>query len=102
MPCNVMNKAEEFVYIFNDAGVEAVICLDLLCGMIDGLKSKTKIKQIISVHPADISDADGWIPPILAGKKTDVPNTLDFSALLEKYPPAPPKISVSPKRTPRL
>lgn len=98
VPCNVMFKAEEFIYILNDAGVEIVFCLDLLCGVIEGIKAKTKVKQIISVHPADISDAGGWIPPLLAGKKMDLPNTLDFTSLIEKYPPAPLKISINPRK----
>ncbi len=102
VPCNVMLKQDELEYIFNDAGVEIVVAIDLLCPVIEAIKTRTKIKKIISVHVADISAEGGWIPPILSGPKNEVPGALDFSVLVEKYRPDPPKIAVNQKEDPAL
>ncbi|HOD27739.1 MAG TPA: AMP-binding protein [Syntrophales bacterium] len=97
VPCNVMLKSEELIYILNDAGVETVVCIDLLCPIVQMVQEKTKIKTLIAVHCRDISAADGWIPPLLMGEKKTVPNTLDFAAILEKYPPQPPDVTIDPQ-----
>lgn len=97
VPCNVMSTPADLTYIFNDAGVEVVLCLDLLCPGIEGIKDKTHVRQLISVHPADISLPQGWIPALLAGQKTTIPGTLDFTSLLEKYKPARPSLKFKPK-----
>jgi long-chain acyl-CoA synthetase len=102
VPCNVMLKQDELEYIYNDAGVEVVVAIDLLCPVVEAIKPRTKIKKIISVHVKDISAEGGWIPPILSGPKSEVPGALDFEALVRKYPPDPPKIPINQKEDPAL
>lgn len=95
VPVNVMLQADEMAYIFQDAGVEVVVCLDLLCPVIEMIKGKTDIRQIVSVHPTDGAEPEAWIPPLLSAPKKAVPHALDFTGLLDDYPPRPPEISLN-------
>ncbi|MGB9904277.1 MAG: class I adenylate-forming enzyme family protein [Desulfotomaculales bacterium] len=94
VPCNVMLKGEELAYILEDAGAAVVICLDVFYPLLAGVRKKTKIRQVISVHLADFSAPDGWVPPPFRKEKEEFPDVLDFRALLEKYPPAPPSLAL--------
>lgn len=97
VPLNVLLKQEELTYIFNDAGIETVIAVDLLCPLIEMLKADTSVKDIISVHPKDISKPDSWVPPILSGEKQKMKDIPDFSELVERQKSDVPEISIDPK-----
>jgi long-chain acyl-CoA synthetase len=102
VPANVMLKQEEMAYIYGDAGVEVVVAVDLLCPVVEAIKPQTKIKTIISVHVKDISSPDGWVPPILAGQKNEVPGALDFSDLVSASSPEPPAVAIDQENDPAL
>lgn len=95
VPCNVMSKDDEFTYILNDSGATVVICLDLLCPTMHRIKQRTGIRRIISVHVADISAEDGWLPPLLKLPKQPTPGTLDLDELLKETYPNPPAVTVN-------
>jgi len=97
VPCNVMSTPADLTYIFNDAGVAVVLCLDLLCPSIQNIKANTGIRQVISVHPLDISGPGGWIPALLSGPKTSTPECPDFTSLLERYKPGRPRLKFNPR-----
>lgn len=95
VPCNVMFKQDEFMYILNDSGAQTIICLDLLCPVIDAIKINTGLRQIISVHLPDFSAADAWVPPILKAEKREVPGAIDFTDIIEQSPPRPPQVAIN-------
>ncbi|MBN2283763.1 MAG: AMP-binding protein [Deltaproteobacteria bacterium] len=97
VPCNVMFQDNEMSYILNDSGAQTVICLDLLCPLIDRIKGRTGLRHVISVYIRDFSGPDGWVPPILTSEKQSIPGTVDFMELLESYPPTPPAVTVNSK-----
>jgi long-chain acyl-CoA synthetase len=95
VPCNVMFKQDEFIYILNDSGANTVICLDLLCPVIEQIKCKTGLRQVISVHLKDFSGPDAWIPLLVQNEKQPVPGAIDMMELLEKTPPRPPQVGIN-------
>ncbi len=98
VPCNVMLKGHELAYLFNDAGIEVVVCLDLLCPLVGAIKGQTNVKRIISVHVLDMSEPGAWVPPMLRAQKKEIPGTLDFQVLLDTYTPEVPAVSIDPRK----
>ncbi|MEW6275807.1 MAG: long-chain fatty acid--CoA ligase [Bacillota bacterium] len=97
VPCNVMLKGEELAYIITDAGAETVICLDVFFPLFAGIKDKTNLRRIISVHLADFAEPDAWLPPPFHREKGDLPGALDFTSLLAGTPSQPPPVQLDPR-----
>lgn len=56
VPVNVMYKADELLYIFQDAGVDMLITLDLFYGEVEKITSKVNFKKIV------ITGIDDFLP----------------------------------------
>ena len=56
VPANLMFEPDELTYLLNDSGTQGIIFLDIFYPLIQKVKGSTGLRQIISVHLADISE----------------------------------------------
>ncbi|MGQ9531962.1 MAG: class I adenylate-forming enzyme family protein [Desulfotomaculales bacterium] len=97
VPCSVMLKAEELAYILNDAGARVMICLDVFHPLVQSIRHRTAVEEVITVHLEDISTPGAWVPPVFRVPKEKREGARDFTELLSQYPPAPPAVSLDPR-----
>jgi len=97
VPANLMSKAGELIYSLNDSGAQVIIFLDIFYPLVQKVKGKTGLRQIISVHLADISEPGCWIPPMMNPEKKAFPDAVDLMDLIRDYPPYPPAVSINPR-----
>jgi long-chain acyl-CoA synthetase len=84
---NPLYREREVEYQLEDSGAQTIVTLDSLYPTITKSKQKTKLKNVI------VTGKDEY-----CYKKTraiDVPNTIDFQALLEKEPSNPPNVKLN-------
>ncbi|GBC59511.1 long-chain fatty acid--CoA ligase [Desulfonema ishimotonii] len=99
---NPLYSDRELDHQFNDSGAKALVTLDLLGNRMIDLRPKTRIKQIIYTTLGDyLPFPKNLIFPLIAKKKklaADVrpaENVYKWKAVLEKYPPEPPKTDIT-------
>ena len=95
-------RERELQHQINDSGAETLIYLDLLHPVVDKIRAKTKLKNLIA---ANISEYLPTAKRIIGGLLRAVPthkipsNTgiHHFKQLLESEPPNPPDVKIDPK-----
>lgn len=97
VPCNVMMKGEELVYILNDSGVGTVICLDLLYPLLRAVIGQTQVKKVITVHIRDFQAKGSWVPPMLDQHKMTFPEAVDLMEILGREVAVPVKPEINPR-----
>lgn len=95
--CNPLYKARELEYQLNDAGVETLVSMDTLYPIIQEIRGRTKLRNVITTSPRD------YLPPLLrllaplkGVKSHDCPGALDFLSLMRKYGPTLKPVDVRP------
>ncbi|MCL5289861.1 MAG: AMP-binding protein [Firmicutes bacterium] len=96
VPFNVMYKEKEIEYQLNDSGCKTIIALDSFCPIIERVKEKTLITNIVLTNLKDFAGEDKIIPPIFAADKKVLANTYDFNALLNSYKPVSLSLDINP------
>jgi len=92
----------EVEHQFNDSGAETVIILSLFYPVVKGVQAKTKVKNVIVTNIKEhLGGMDRLLFTLLMEKKEGhrvelAEGDLWLKDLLERYPPDPPMIDVSP------
>lgn len=103
---NPLYTDRELEHQFNDSKATVLITLDLLCSRMIDLRNKTGIKQIVYTSIGDyLPFPKNLLFPLVAKKKglaaqvkpTD--NLFKWKDMINKYPPDPPKVTISPDDT---
>jgi len=96
--CSPLYKGRELEHQLNDAGVETLIAMDTLYPIVQEIKERTKLRNVITTSPRD------YLPPLLrllaplkGVKSHKCPGALDFLSLMNKYPPGPKAVVVKPE-----
>jgi long-chain acyl-CoA synthetase len=89
VPIVPLLKAPEVENQFNQSGAEVVICLDEWLPLIDSVKDKTRLSEIIITSRQDYSPEETAQPQEVAG-------TRHLRKLIAEYDAAPPIMEVSP------
>ncbi|MGO9020614.1 MAG: class I adenylate-forming enzyme family protein [Syntrophobacteraceae bacterium] len=97
VPVNTMFKADELTYVLNDSGAQIIIFLDAFYPFIKKVKGSTGLRHIISVHLADISEPESWVPSTMNPENTRLPDAIDFMSCINDYPAYPPTVSINSK-----
>lgn len=94
--CSPLYKARELEHQLNDAGVETLVAMDTLYPIIQEIKVRTKLRNVITTSPRD------YLPPLLRTlsplkgvKSHKCPGALDFLTLMKKYGPTPKPVEVN-------
>jgi long-chain acyl-CoA synthetase len=90
VPCSVMHKADDLIYEIGDSGAETVICGEGSLELVNSIKDKTKIKNIILTSLMDYS--------LEKPELKQVPGTYQFRDLIASHEPKPPEVEINPMK----
>ncbi len=93
-PINVMYRERELEYQLNDSGAETIIALNSFYHLIEKVKGKTRLRNIILTSLEDFAASDAYIPPLYVTRKNHVEGTYDFVKFLDNAPPMAPEIEI--------
>ena len=88
VPCSVMHKAADLVYEIGESGAETVICSDMSLEMVNSIREKTGINNVIVSSLMDYSSQEPE-----PEKQQDV---YQFRELVESHEPEPPDVDIDP------
>ena len=89
VPCSLLHTARELEYELGEAKVETIIILDSQLEIINQIKSKTKLRNIIITNLHDYTERE--VPPVY------LPGTYQFRQLIAESEPKPPEVEINPK-----
>ena len=88
VPCSPLHKAADLIYEIGDSGAETVICCDESLELVDSIKDRTKIKNIILTSVMDYS--------LEKPELKQIPGTYQFRDLIANHEPKPPEVDINP------
>lgn len=89
VPSSPLLKAPELIRQVRDSGAETIICLDMYLDMVNSVKDKTKLKNIIVTSSEDYSPAE-------SAEINETPGTYDLRKLIADHEPKAPKVEINP------
>jgi long-chain acyl-CoA synthetase len=89
IPCSVLHKERDLEHEIGSPEAETVVCIEDNLDMLNAVKDKTKLKNIIVTSFEDY----GENPPELK----EIPGTIQFRKLVDENEPNPPDITIDPK-----
>jgi len=91
VPITPLAKEAELEHVFNESSAEIIITLDVHLDLINSIKCKTKLREIIISSLDDYStDAEPEIK--------EIPGTHNFTSLLNQYEANPPELEIDPEK----
>ena len=89
VPSSPLLKAPELIRQARDSGAETIFCLDENLDLIDSVKEKTGLKNIIVTSVKDYS-------PAQSQAMTEIPGTYSFRKLIADHDPQAPEVEIDP------
>ena len=90
VPCSLMHKGADLTYEIGESGAETVICTEMSLGLVDSIKDKTKVKNIIVTSIMDYSSEQPALERL--------PGTYQFRDLIAGHEPKPPDVDIDPMK----
>jgi len=90
VPCSVMHKAADLTYEIGESGAETVICTEMSLELVNSIRDKTRIKNVIVTSMMDYSSEESPVKQ-LAG-------AYQFRDLIASHEPEPPDIDIDPMK----
>jgi len=88
VPCSVLHRAADLIYEIGDSGAETVICTEMSLELVNSIKDKTKIKNIILTSIMDYS--------LEKPELKQAPGVYQFRDLIASHEPRPPEVEIDP------
>ena len=88
VPCSVLHKEADLIYEIGDSAAETVICSDMSLDLVNSIKDKTKIKNIILTSLMDYS--------LEKPELKQIPGAYQFRDLIASHEPKPPEVDIDP------
>jgi long-chain acyl-CoA synthetase len=97
VPVNPMFKYEELLYELQDTDAKVIVTSDLLNPLVQQVKGKTNIQEVITTSLTDYLPHNPSIPvhPMYHEPKQACPETVDMVAMLKEQSPVYPKVEVT-------
>jgi long-chain acyl-CoA synthetase len=89
IPCSILHKARDLEHEIGSPEAETVVCIEETLPLVNAIKEKTKLKNIIVTAWEDY----GENPPEIK----EIPGTIQFRKLVEENEPSPPQVEIDPK-----
>jgi len=89
VPSSPLLKAPELIRQAEESGAETIFCLDENLDLIDSVKEKTRLKNIIVTSVEDYS-------PGQSEAITEIPGTYSFRKLIADHEPQAPEVEIDP------
>jgi long-chain acyl-CoA synthetase len=83
-----LHREREVEYQLNDSGAQTIIALDSLYSIVEKVREKTKLKNVILTGLDEYGSENS--------NPVDIPNTLSFKQLTEKATQNPPEVQFDP------
>jgi len=90
VPCSVMHRAADLVYEIGESGAETVICSDMSLELVNSIREKTGINNVIVSSLMDYSSQEPE-PEKQSG-------VYQFRELVESQEPEPPIVDIDPMK----
>ncbi len=90
VPCSGMHKAADLTYEIGESGAETVICTEMSLEMVNSIKDKTRIKNIIVTSVMDYSSEEPALERL--------PDAYQFRDLIASHEPRPPDVDIDPMK----
>lgn len=88
VPCSVMHKEADLVYEIGESGAETVICSDMSLELVNSIRDKTGVNNVIVSSLMDYSSQE----PELERQ----PDIYQFREVVESHEPVPPDVEIDP------
>jgi len=96
--CSPLYKARELEHQLNDGGVETLVGMDTLYPIVQEIRDKTKLRNVITTSPRDyLSPLLRLLAPLKGVKSHKCPGALDFLTLMKEHGPNPKAVDVKPE-----
>ena len=95
-PVNPLFKERELIYELNDTEAEIIVSLDQLFPLVETVKSRTKLREVVVTSFADVTPQEPTIPvpESVMQPKLDCPGATDLLAALGALPDGCPTVEV--------
>lgn len=95
-PCSPLFKEMELEYELNDAGIEILVALDLFMPVVEKVRAKTSLRQVVVTNLNDYLPGDPSLPLIDAMKlpKRQVPAADDFMDIVSDANLCAPRLDI--------
>ena len=90
VPCSIMHKADDLIYEIGDSGAETVVCAEMSLELINSIKEKTKLKNIVVTSVKDYSSEEPELKKI--------PGAYQLRELIVSHEPKPPEVDIDPMK----
>ena len=87
VPCSILHKAADLEWEIGESGSETVICQEGSLDLVNSVKPKTKLKNIIITSTKDYSPEESKTPERL-------PGTYHLRDLITEHEPRPPEVEI--------
>ena len=88
VPCSIMLRADTLQHEMVESGAETIICWDQSLDLVNSIRDKTKLKNIIITSDKDYSLEEPEVK--------EIPGTYQLKDLIAKYEPNPPEVQIDP------
>ena len=88
VPCSTLHRVLDLEYEIGESGAETVVCSDEALSLVNSIKDKTKLKNIIVTSPMDYAAQEPDVK--------EVPGAYQFKDLLAGHEPKPPQVDIDP------
>jgi len=88
VPCSTLHKVLDLEYEIGESGAETVICSDEALSLVNAIKDKTKLKNVIVTSPMDYAPEEPEVK--------EVPGAYQFKYLIAEHEPKPPQVVIDP------
>ncbi len=89
VPCSTLHKTQDLEHEIGESGAETVVCSEEALSLVDALKDKTKLKNVIVTSPMEYAAE--------ASEAGSAAGAIRFKDLLAEHEPKPPEVEIDPE-----
>ena len=89
IPCSTLHRVADLEYEIGESGAETVVCCDEAITLVNTIKARTKLKNVIVTSPMDYAAQSPEV--------TEVAGAIQFKQLLQEHEPSPPIVDINPE-----
>ena len=88
VPCSTLHRVLDLEYEIGESGAETVVCSDEALDLVNSIKDKTKLRNVVVTSPLEYS-AQG-------ADLSEIPGAYRFRDLIAEHEPVPPEVDIDP------
>jgi long-chain acyl-CoA synthetase len=89
VPCSLLHKGRDLIYEIGESGAQTIVCLDSSLDLVNSIKEKTKLKNIIITSVKDYSAQEPEL--------RQIPGVFQLREIIAGHDPTPPQVDINPK-----